>query len=225
MRVSYAVIVSVMLPLTLATCVGQSGNVQTVKLKTVHGRLTLSSSSLSIPAIANPGSIRWVGPRKLEFSVEFLYANPCDPRTSRLEKNPAVCNLIPNKGGTYAFRIVPKKPGVSSIIIFVRIGNCPVCDIKPGGITVGIGCDRDKASAVSPELSVSRTSSVSWAALGTGTPHWTVTFDANGPCGGNSIDSEHPTCTVDGKDGEYTYKLTLEECSNSGTGKLTVKYR
>ena len=221
MRPRTAVGIPLVIALAAVVSCGPKGNVQTIEVREVNGSLTASSTTLDVPSNGNPQTVRWVGPRDLQFRVEFISENPCDPQTSRLDQNPAVCNVIPGHGGAYLVRVVSQS-GAPNPIIMVRVQPCNVCDfLKP--THVGIGCDHDHASATPSELVVDRGSEVSWFSVGQANPHWKVEFVDKNPCGDRSLDSDHSACSLKGDSGEYRYKVTVDGCPKPGEGKITLK--
>lgn len=221
MRLRTAVWTALLSTLAAVISCGPKGNVQTIEVRAFNGSLRASSNTLDVPSTGGPQTLRWVGSSDLQFRIEFISENPCDPQTSHLDQNPAVCNLIPGRGGAYLVEVVSQN-GAQSPVTTVRVQPCKVCD-KIRGKHVGIGCDHGQASATPSELVVDRGSEVTWFSVGQASPHWKVEFMDKNPCGDRSLDSDHPVCSLKGDRGEYRYRVTVDGCPQPGEGKITLK--
>lgn len=222
MRARCAALIGLLTALAGVICCGAKINIQTIEVREVNGKLTTSSSAVDIKNSKTAEIVKWVGPSNLDFEVNFMYQNPCDPRSSHLDKNPAVCRVLPGHSGAYVFQVLSRKTGVAPTPIgFVRVGSCQVCDvIRPN--SVGIGCDREHASAAPPDATASPGEELSWFAVGNKNGQWTVHFDGKSPCAGEDFNNAHPVCSINASSGEYRYRLTLDDCPKPGEGKITV---
>jgi hypothetical protein len=163
-------------------CCSTKTNIQTIEVREVNGKLATSSSAVDIKSNNTAETVRWVGPRDLDFEVSFLYQNPCDPNSSHLDKNPAVCRILPGQSGAYVFQVVSRKAGVAATpIILARVGSCDVCDVIKHKF-VGIGCDHGHTSAAPPDATVSVGEELSWFVVGNKNEQWIVHFDGKSPC-------------------------------------------
>jgi len=208
-------------------CFGKSRKVLTITIREAHGHLTVSPSFISIASTVKPETLKWVSAgSKVDFRIEFLYANPCDPHTSHLDGTPALCTVLPNHKGTYAYQIVSKsseRPWKSPVSL-ARVGSCGACSVTSTRKVVGVGCDSNNVAQPAPQdQTVKRGSTVTWNGLGPENPSWTVTFENKSPCRRKSLDSKNSSCTVTASDGEYGYTIKLNGCVNPGKGDLTVK--
>jgi plastocyanin len=222
MRARNTTLISALTTVAGVICCGAKTNTQTIEVSEVNGKLTTSSSAVDIKNRNTTETVRWAGPRDLDFKVNFLYQNPCDPNSSHLDKNPAVCRVLPGHSGAYVFQVVSRKRGVAPTpIILVRVGSCDVCDIIRHRF-VGIGCDDERASAAPPNATVSVGEELSWFVVGNKNEQWTVHFREKSPCAGEQFNNAHPVCSVNASPGEYPYRLTLHGCLKPGEGKISV---
>ena len=208
-------------------CFGQSDNVTTVMIEEVGGNVTATPSFASILSSSKAGTFRWLSrTRKARFRIEFIFANPCTPKTSHLDRTPATCHVLPNHQGTYMYRIVPKgETGESKgLTALARVGSCEACNPPTGRQLVGIACDRNgTAQAVPRDFTVTRGSAVQWIALGSDSAQWAAMFSKPSPCKENAVDAKSSVCSVTGPAGQYTYSIKLDGCASPGSGEITVK--
>jgi len=209
----------------VASCLGQSGNVLIIRITNAKGHLIPDRSFVNIPFAGKPSVIEWVTEqRNPDFRIGFIDGNPCDPHTSHLDGLPAVCNILPDQSGTYAYQIRSRRnPQLKSPVVFARVGSCDACQPVTNEAVVGIGCRENNTGATPENATANRGRALTWTALEALNLNWTVTFDKDSQCRQKSFGVKNPVCAISGGHGEYPYTTTLEGCAKPGKGQVTVK--
>lgn len=114
--------------LVLGLCFGQNSETHTIAVDVVNNKFHANPSHLTVNVNGSETTFRWTrGRSSVPFRIEFVGANPCDPGTSRLDRDPALCVITFHRRGDFRFRyhIIPsdngRHPSPGTAVIFARV--------------------------------------------------------------------------------------------------------